>query len=156
MLLLKYYTPYVSKFGKLISVHRLKQVSFHSNPKEGQCQKMFKLLCNCAHFTCQQSNVQNPSIQTSAVCEPRTSIRTNWVQKRQRNQRANCRLFWIIGKAIKFQKNISCFIGHVKAFDCVDHNKLQKILIEMGIPDHFTCLLRNLYVGKEATIRNRQ
>ena len=49
----------------------------------------------------------------------------------------------------------SCFIDHAKAFDCVDHNKLWKILQEMGIPDHLTCLLRNLYAGQEATVRNR-
>ena len=57
-------------------------------------------------------------------------------------------------KAREFQKNISfCFIDYVKAFDCVDHNQLWKILKEMGIPDHLTCLLRNLYVGQEATVR---
>ena len=57
-------------------------------------------------------------------------------------------------KAIKFQKNIYfCFIDCAKAFDCVDHNKLWKILQEMGIPDHLTCLLRNLYAGQEATVR---
>ena len=57
-------------------------------------------------------------------------------------------------KAREFQKNISfCFIDYAKAFDCVDHNKLWKILEEIGIPDHVTCLLRNLYVGQEATVR---
>ena len=61
---------------------------------------------------------------------------------------------WIIKKAIKFPKNIYfCFIDYAKAFDCVDHNKLWKILKEMGIPDHLTCLLRNLYAGQEATVR---
>ena len=55
-----------------------------------------------------------------------------------------------------FQKNIYfCFIDYAKAFDCVDHNKLRKILKEMGIPDHLTCLLRNLYAGQEATVRTR-
>ena len=57
-------------------------------------------------------------------------------------------------KAREFQKNICfCFIDYAKAFDCVDHNKLWKILNEMGIPDHLTCLLRNLYAGQEATVR---
>ena len=57
---------------------------------------------------------------------------------------------WIMEKAREFQKNIYfCFIGCAKAFDCVDHNKLWKILREMGIPDHLTCLLRNLYAGRE-------
>ena len=57
-------------------------------------------------------------------------------------------------KAREFQKNIYfCFIDYAKAFDCVDHDKLWKILKEMGIPDHLTCLLRNLYAGQEATVR---
>ena len=69
-----------------------------------------------------------------------------------RDQITNIR--WIIEKAREFQKNIYfCFIDHAKAFDCVDHNKLWKILKEMGIPDHLTCLLRNLYSGQEATVR---
>ena len=58
----------------------------------------------------------------------------------------------IIKKAREFQKNI-CFIDYAKAFDCVDHNKLWKILKEMGMPDHLICLLRNLYAGQEATVR---
>ena len=70
-----------------------------------------------------------------------------------RDQIANNR--WIIEKARKFQeKNIYfCFIDYAKAFDCVDHNKLCKILQEMGIPDHLTCLLRNLFADQEATVR---
>ena len=67
-----------------------------------------------------------------------------------RDQIAN--IHWIIEKAREFQKNIY-FIDYAKAFDCVDHNKLWKILKEMGIPDHLTCLLRNLYAGPEATVR---
>ena len=69
-----------------------------------------------------------------------------------RDQIAN--ICWIIKKVREFQKNISfCFIDYAKAFDCVDHNKLWKILQEMGIPDNLTCLLRNLYAGQEATVR---
>ena len=69
-----------------------------------------------------------------------------------RDQIAN--IHWIIEKARKFQKNIYfCFIDYTKAFDHVDHNKLWKILQEMGTPDHLTCLLRNLCAGKEATVR---
>ena len=69
-----------------------------------------------------------------------------------RDQIANIR--WIIEKAREFQKNIYfCFIDYAKAFDCVDHNKLWKILKEMGIPDHLTWFLRNLYAGQEATVR---
>ena len=60
-----------------------------------------------------------------------------------------------IEKAREFQKNIYCFTDYTKAFDCVDHNKLWKILKEMGIPDHLTCLLRNLYAGQETTVRTR-
>ena len=69
-----------------------------------------------------------------------------------RDQIANIR--WIIEKGREVQKNIYfCFIDYAKAFDCLDHNKLWKILREMGIPDHLTCLLRNLYAGQEATVR---
>ena len=61
---------------------------------------------------------------------------------------------WIIEKAREFQENIYfCFIDYAKAFDCMDHNKLWKILKEMGIPGHLTCLLRNMYAGQEATVR---
>ena len=68
-----------------------------------------------------------------------------------RDQIAN--ICWTIKKAREFQKNIYfCFIDYAKAFNCVDHNKLWKILKEMGIPDHLTCLLRNLYAGQEATV----
>ena len=63
-------------------------------------------------------------------------------------------IHWIIEKAREFQKNIYfCFLDYAKAFDCVDHNKLWEILKEMGIPDHLTCILRNLYAGQEATVR---
>ena len=69
-----------------------------------------------------------------------------------RDQIAN--IHWLIEKAREFQKNISfCFVDYVKTFDCVDHNKLWRILQEMGIPDHVTCLLRNLYAGQETTFR---
>ena len=69
-----------------------------------------------------------------------------------RNEIANIR--WIIKKAREFQKkHLFCFIDYAKAFDCVNHNKLWKILKEMGIPDHLSCLLRNLYAGQEAAVR---
>ena len=69
-----------------------------------------------------------------------------------RHQIAN--ICWIIKKAREFQKNIYfCFVDYAKAFDYVDHNKLWKILLEIGIPGHLTCLLRNLYAGQEATAR---
>ena len=82
------------------------------------------------------------------------------VQTGFRNDRGNrdqiTNIHWIIKKAREFQKNIYfCFIDYVKAFEHVDHNKLWKILQEMGILNHLTCLLRNLYAGQEATIRTR-
>ena len=71
-----------------------------------------------------------------------------------RDQIAN--IHWVIEKAREFQKSIYfCFIDYTKAFDCVDHNKLWEILQEMGIPDHLICLLRNLYVGQEATVKTK-
>ena len=72
-----------------------------------------------------------------------------------RDQIAN--ILWIIEKARELQKNIYfCFIDYAKAFDCVDHNKLWTILKDMGIPDHLTCLLTNLYAGQEATERDME
>ena len=69
-----------------------------------------------------------------------------------RDQIAN--ILWIIEKARAFQENIYfCFIDYTKAFDCVDHNKLWKIVKEMGMPDHLICLLRNLYAGQEAIVK---
>ena len=72
--------------------------------------------------------------------------------KRERNQRSNCQHPWDHRKSKKSPENIYfCFVDYAKAFDCVDHNKLWEILPEMGIPDHLTCLLRNLYAGQETT-----
>ena len=68
----------------------MKNVSFHSNPKERQCQRMFKLPHNCTHLTCHQSNAQNSPSQDSTVHEPWTSRCSGWILKRQRNQRSNC------------------------------------------------------------------
>ena len=79
---------------------------------------------------------------------------SSWFSKRQRNQRSNCQHLLHHRKARVFQENIYfCFIDYAKAFDSVDHNKLWKILKEMGISDHLTCLLRNLYASQEATVR---
>ena len=81
--------------------------------------------------------------------KPRWDIQYVRKGRGTRDQIANIR--WIMEKAREFQKNIYfCFIDYTKAFDYVDHNKLWKILKEMGIPDHLTCLLRNLYAGQEA------
>ena len=132
----------------------LEKVSFHSYPKERQCQRLFKLPNNCTHLTHQQSNAQNYPSQASTVHELRTSICSCWIQKRQMNQRSNCqhpldhRKSKIIKKIIYF-----CLADYTKAFDCVDHSLLWKIIQELGIPDHPTCLLRSLYAGPEATVR---
>ena len=82
-----------------------------------------------------------------------TGVQTGFRKGRiTRDQIAN--IHWVIKKAREFQKNIYfCLIDYAKAFDCVDHSKLWKILKEMGIPDHLTCLFRNLYAGQEATVR---
>ena len=118
---------------------------------------MFKLLHNCIHFTCWQGHAQNSPSQASTVREPRTSRRISWIQKKGRGTRDQiANIHWIIEKAREFQKSIYfCFTDYAKAFDCVDHNKLWKIFQEMGIPDHLTCLLRNLYAGQEVIARTR-
>ena len=74
-----------------------------------------------------------------------------WIVNSQIDQIAN--IHWIIEKAREFQKNIYFCFDYAKAFDCVDHNKLWKILKETGVPDHLTCILRNLHAGQEATVR---
>ena len=112
----------------------LQKISFHSNPKERQCQRMLKLPHNFNHL-------EIPDVQAGFRKGRGT-----------RDQIAN--ILWIIKKARKVQKNFYfCFINYAKAFDCVDHKKVWKILKEKGIPDHLTCLFRNLYAGQEATIR---
>ena len=88
------------------------------------------------------SGGQSIGVSASALVLP---IRTDFL---------TANIHWIIEKAREFQKNIYfCFIDYAKGFDCVDHNKLWKILQEMGISDHLTCLLRNLYAGQEAVVR---
>ena len=77
-----------------------------------------------------------------------------YLEKAEEPEDQIANIHWIIKKATDFQKTIYfCFMDYAKAFDCVDHNKLWKFLKEMGIPDHLTCLLRNLYAGQEATVR---
>ena len=91
-----------------------------------------------------------------AVHELRSSRCSSRFRKSRRTRDEIAHVQWIIEKAREFQKNIYfCFIDYAKAFDCVDHNKLWKILQEMGIPDHLTCPLRKLNAGQEATIRTR-
>ena len=86
------------------------------------------------------------SLMFKLVLEKAEEPDTHWI--------IEVNICWIIEKAREFQKNIYfCFIDYAKTFDCVDHNKLWKIMKEMGIPDHLTFLLRNLYAGQEATVR---
>ena len=142
-MLLKCCTQYVSKFVKLRLATGLEMVSFHSNPKEGQFQKIFKLLDSFTHFTCQQCSAKNTSSQPSAVCEQRTSRCSRWIQERQRTQRSNCQQSLDHGEQGVPVKYLLRFIDYTKVCDCVDHNKL-KILKELGVLDH----LRNLYVDQ--------
>ena len=136
MVLWKCCTQHASKFGKLNSGHRTGkgQFSFQSQrkamPKNAQTTAQLR-----------SSNHELPDVQAGFRKGRGT-----------RDQIAN--ICWITEKAREFQKNIYfCFIDYAKACDCVDHNKLWKILKEMGVPDHLTCLLRNLYAGKGATVR---
>ena len=154
-MLLKYYTQYVSKFGKTQQWSQdSKRSVFMPIPKKGngkECSKyctiVFILHASKVMLKIFQARLQqyvNPELP---------DVQDEFRKGRgTRDQIAN--FCWIIEKARKFQKNIYfCFIDYAKAFDCVDHNKLWSILKEMGIPDHLTCLLRNLYAGQEATVR---
>ena len=132
----------------------LEKISFHSNPKEGQCQRMYKLPYTSAQFTCQQGNTQNLQTRLQQymsweLLELQTGFRKG---RGTRNQIAN--ICWIIERAREFQKDIDFYlIDYAKTFCCVDHNKLWKICQDMDVLDHLTCLLRNLYEGQEATVR---
>ena len=127
----------------------LEKVSFHSNPKECSNYRTTALI---SHASKVMLKILQARLQQYVNCEL-PDIQAGFRKGRgTRDQIANIR--WIMEKAREFQKNIDfCFIDYTKAFYCVDHNKLWKILQEMGIPDHLTCLLRNLYAGQEATGR---
>ena len=132
----------------------LEGVSVHSNPKERKCQRMLKLPHNCtiSHASKVMLKILQARIQ-QYVNRELPVVQVGFRKGRgTRDQIAN--IHWIIEKAREFQKKIYfCFIHYTKAFDCTDHNKLWQILKEMGIPDHLTCLVRNLYAGQEATVR---
>ena len=132
----------------------LENISFQFNPKERQCQE-------CSNY-CTVALISHASEVMLKILQARFQQYVNHelldVQvgfrkgRRTRDQTGN--ICWIIDKAREFQKNIYfCFIDYTKAFDYVNHNKLWKMLQEMGILDHLTCLLRNLYAGREATVR---
>ena len=154
-MLWKRFTQNASKFEKLSSGHRTGKGQFSvliPVPKKGNTKE-------CEHYhtialICHASKVMLKILQTRLqqyMNQELPSIQAEFRQGRgSRDQIAN--IHWIIEKAREFQKNF-CFVDYAKLFDCVDHNKLWKILKEMGIPDHFTCLLRNLYAGQEATVR---
>ena len=133
---------------------RLEKVSFHSSPKERHAKE--------SSNDCTIALISYPSKGILKIFQARLQQYVNCelldVQAGFRKARGArdqiAKMCWIIEKAREFQRNIYfCFIDYTKAFDCVDHNKLWKILKGMGIPDDFTCLLRNLYPGQEATVR---
>ena len=134
----------------------LEKVSFHSNPKKGHAK-----VCSNYHTTVLISYARKVTLKIlqarlqQCMNHELSDVQAGFRKGRgTRDQIINIR--WIIEKESEFQKTISfCFIDYAKAFDCVDHNKLWKILEEMGIPDHLTSLLRNLYAGQEATVRTR-
>ena len=129
----------------------LEKASFHSNPKERQCKECsnYHTIILISHASKVMLKILQARLQQYVNCEL-PDVQTGCRKGRgTRNQ-------IVIKKAREFQKNIYfCFIDYAKAFDCVDHNKLWKILQEMEIPDHLTCLLRNLYAGQEARVRIR-
>ena len=125
----------------------LEKVSFHSNPKEGQCQRMFKLQLHSFHML--GGNAQNPSSQASLVCELRNSRCTSWVLKRQRNQRSNCQ------HSLDHGENKWIPEKHLLLLHWLCQSLwlcgLQKTMENSS--RNGTCLLRNLYAGQEATVR---
>ena len=133
----------------------LEKVSFHSNPKERQCQRMLKLPHNCTHLTRQKVMLKILQARLKQYMNrKRLDVQAGFRKGRgTKDHIAN--IHWIMEKAREFQKNIYfCLIDYAKAFDCVDHKKLWKILKDMGIPEHLTCLWRNLYASQEATVRS--
>ena len=149
-MLWKYCTQYASKFGKLSSGTGLEQVSFHSNPQEGkaiECSN-YHIITLISHVSKVILKILQARLQQYASHEL-PDVQTGFRKDRgTRDQIVN--IHWIIEKATEFEKNIYfCFIDYAKAFDCVDHNKVWKILKEMGIPDHLTCLLKYLYAGQK-------
>ena len=131
----------------------LEKVSFHSNPPKKGNAKECSNYHTVALISCNNKvmlKIFQARLQQYVNCDL-PDVQAGFRKGRgTRDQIAN--IYWIIEKAKEFQKDIYfCFIDYSKAFDCVNHNKLWKILKEMGIPDHLTCLLRNLYAGQETT-----
>ena len=132
----------------------LEKGSFHSNLKEGNAKEgsNYRTVTLISHTRKLMLKILQGRLQQYMNREL-PDVQAGFRKGRgTRDQVANIR--WISEKAREFQKNIYfCLIDYAKASDCVDHNKLWKILKEMGIPDHLTCLLRNLYAGQEASVR---
>ena len=153
-MLLKCCTQYTSKCGKLSNGHRTGKVSFHSNTKGRQCQRMLRLPHNAliSHASKVMLKILQAKLQQYMNCEL-SDVQAGFRKGRgTRDEIAN--IHWIIEKVREFQKNIYfCFSDYAKAFAYVDHNKLWKILKEMGIPDHLIYLPKNLYAGQEATVK---
>ena len=147
-------TQYASKFGKLSSGHKTGkgQFSFQSQRKAMPKCSNYRTIALISHTSKVMLKILQASLQQYMNCEL-PDVQAGFRKGRgTRDQIANIR--WIMEKGREFQNNIYfCFIDYAKVFDCVDHNKLWKILKEMGIPDHLTCLLRNLCAGQEATVR---
>ena len=132
----------------------LEKVTFHSNPKERICQRMFELPHNCTHFNASKVilKILQARLQQYVNCEL-PDVQVGFRKGRgTRDQITN--IHWIMEKAGEFQKNIYfCFIDYTKAFEYVDHNKLWKNILVMTIADCLTCFLRNLYADQEDRIR---
>ena len=132
----------------------LEKVSFHFNPKKGNAKECsnYHTIALISHASKVMLKILQASLQQYANHEL-PDVQADFRKGRgTRDQIVKIR--WIMEKAREFQKNIYfCFIDYAKAFDCVDHNKLWEILKDMGIPDHLTCLLRNLYAGQELKVR---
>ena len=157
VMLWKCCTQYASKFGKLSSGHRTGkgQFSFQSQrkamPKDAQTTSQWHsshmLIKSCSKFSKPgfnsrwTMNSQMFKLDLEKAEEPQIKLSTSLDHQKS--------------KRVPERNTYFCFTDYAKAFDCVDHNKLWKILREMGIPDHLTCLLRNLYAGQEATVRTR-
>jgi len=143
-MLLKCCTQYVNKFGKLRNGHRTVKRQFYSNPKEGQCQRKLKYhtIVLISHAIKVMLKILQAKLQQYLNWEL-PDIQAGFQRGRGiRYQTAN--IHWIMQKAREFQKNIYfCFTDYTKAFDCVDNNKLKKILQEIGVKDLLSCLLEN-------------
>ena len=151
-MLLKCCTQYASKSGKLSNGHRTGkgQFSFQSQRREMPKNVQTTAQLHLFHVSKVMLKILQARFQ-QYINQEFPDVQTGFRKGRgSRDQIAN--IHWIIEKAREFQKNIYfCFIVYIKVFDSVDHNNLWKILQEMGISDHLTCLLRNLYVGQAAT-----